>query len=68
MLRINRPERDVSAGEGTHPERVLIPGGTVRMGSDRHCPEEAPARRVAEPVDTSTSHVGFRCVVRERWA
>jgi hypothetical protein len=22
--------------------------------------------RHAEPVDTSTSHVGFRCVIRER--
>jgi formylglycine-generating enzyme required for sulfatase activity len=25
---------------------VLIPGGTFRMGSDRHYPEEAPAHRV----------------------
>ena len=26
---------------------VAIPGGTFRMGSDRHYPEEAPAHRVA---------------------
>ena len=25
---------------------VLVTGGTFRMGSDRHCPEEAPVRRV----------------------
>jgi sulfatase modifying factor 1 len=25
---------------------VFIPGGTYRMGSDRHYPEEAPAHRV----------------------
>ena len=27
-------------------ETIWIPGGTFRMGSDRHYPEEAPARRV----------------------
>ena len=26
---------------------VFIPGGTFRMGSDRHYPEEAPAHRVS---------------------
>ncbi len=28
-------------------EMVWIPGGTFRMGSDRHYPEEAPAHRVS---------------------
>jgi len=96
---------------------VLISGGTFRMGSDNHYPEEAPAHevtvgsfwmdqhtvtnaqfsrfveqtghvtrkvmkggsflcapnyckryrpaaRMAQPVDTSTCHLGFRCIVR----
>ncbi|MBB5867966.1 formylglycine-generating enzyme required for sulfatase activity [Allocatelliglobosispora scoriae] len=29
----------------TRPGRVWIPGGTFRMGSDHHYPEEAPARQ-----------------------
>ena len=28
----------------THPNMIWIPGGTFRMGSDRHYPEEAPHR------------------------
>jgi formylglycine-generating enzyme required for sulfatase activity len=43
---------------------LLIPGGTFRMGSDKHYPEEAPVHR--EPFDTSARHVGFRCIVRKR--
>ena len=42
-------------------DMIWIPGGTFRMGSDAHYPEEAPVHCVS--VDTS--HVGFRCVVRE---
>ncbi len=36
-----------SAGDTPHPEMVAIPGGTFRMGSDRHYPEERPAHEVA---------------------
>src|SRR5271170_5065018 len=36
-----------SARDELYPGMILIPGGTFRMGSDRHYPEEAPAHRVS---------------------
>src|ERR1700722_6354614 len=39
-----------AASSARHREQAgmrLVPGGTFRMGSDRHYPEEAPVRRVA---------------------
>jgi formylglycine-generating enzyme len=34
---------------------VAIPGGTFRMGSDAHYPEEAPARNVSVATSGSTA-------------
>ena len=30
-----------------------------------YCRRYRPAARMAQPVDTSTSHIGFRCIIRE---
>ena len=48
--------------------RIKIPRKVIKGGSHlcapNYCRRYRPAARHAEAVDTSTSHVGFRCVVR----
>ena len=45
--------------------RKVIKGGS-HLCAPNYCRRYRPAARHAEPVDTSTSHVGFRCVARGR--
>jgi len=59
--------------EGSYDPRqptIKIPRKVLKGGSHlcapNYCRRYRPAARHAEPVDTSTSHVGFRCVVRGR--
>jgi len=48
--------------------RIKIPRKVLKGGSHlcapNYCRRYRPAARHAEAVDTSTSHVGFRCIVR----
>jgi formylglycine-generating enzyme required for sulfatase activity len=61
------PERE--SYDPRQPE-IRIPRKVLKGGSHlcapNYCRRYRPAARHAEPVDTSTSHVGFRCVVREQ--
>jgi sulfatase modifying factor 1 len=42
--------------------RKVLKGGS-HLCAPNYCRRYRPAARYAEPVDTSTSHVGFRCVI-----
>jgi len=44
------------------PRRVTKGGSHACAPS--YCRRYRPAARMAQPIDTSTSHVGFRCIVR----
>jgi sulfatase modifying factor 1 len=44
--------------------RKVIKGGS-HLCAPNYCRRYRPAARHAEPVDTSTSHVGFRCIIRK---
>jgi formylglycine-generating enzyme required for sulfatase activity len=43
--------------------RKVIKGGS-HLCAPNYCRRYRPAARFPEPVDTSTSHLGFRCIVR----
>jgi len=47
--------------------RKVLKGGS-HLCAPNYCRRYRPAARHAEPVDTSTSHVGFRCINRKRSA
>jgi sulfatase modifying factor 1 len=62
--RVDRPEQSVDVGRpGAQIPRRVIKGGS-HLCAPSYCLRYRPAARQGEAVDTSTSHIGFRCVVR----
>jgi sulfatase modifying factor 1 len=49
---------------GTHIPRRVMKGGS-HLCAPNYCRRYRPAARMAQPVDTSTSHLGFRCMSRQ---
>ena len=62
--RVDLPEASYIAGQpGEHIPRRVIKGGS-HLCAPNYCLRYRPAARQAEAIDTSTSHIGFRCIVR----
>jgi formylglycine-generating enzyme required for sulfatase activity len=59
--RVLNDEDSYAPGE-TIPRRV-IKGGS-HLCAPNYCLRYRPAARQGEAVDTSTGHIGFRCIVR----
>ena len=49
---------------GAHIPRRVIKGGS-HLCAPNYCLRYRPAARQGEAVDTSTAHLGFRCIMRE---
>jgi formylglycine-generating enzyme len=52
------------AGPGPQIPRRVIKGGS-HLCAPNYCLRYRPAARQGEAIDTSTCHLGFRCVIRE---
>jgi formylglycine-generating enzyme required for sulfatase activity len=62
--RVDSPEGSHAAGQpGSHVPRRVIKGGS-HLCAPNYCLRYRPAARQAEAIDTSTSHIGFRCILR----
>jgi formylglycine-generating enzyme len=62
--RVTSAAGSLVAGEpGGHIPRRVIKGGS-HLCAPNYCLRYRPAARQGEAVDTSTAHLGFRCVVR----
>ncbi|MBQ0822132.1 formylglycine-generating enzyme family protein [Microvirga sp. HBU67558] len=66
-----RGGREDESYDPCQPE-IRIPRKVLKGGSHlcapNYCRRYRPAARHAQPVDTSSSHIGFRCVARDKGA
>ena len=51
------------AERGAQIPRKVMKGGS-HLCAPNYCQRYRPAARMAQPIDTSTSHLGFRCITR----
>jgi sulfatase modifying factor 1 len=63
-LHIETTEASYDVGPGASIPRRVIKGGS-HLCAPSYCLRYRPAARQSEAIDTSTSHIGFRCIVRE---
>jgi formylglycine-generating enzyme required for sulfatase activity len=59
-------ERDSYDQAGGIPTGRKVMKGGSHLCAPNHCQRYRPAARYAQPIDTTTSHVGFRCIIRDR--
>jgi formylglycine-generating enzyme required for sulfatase activity len=61
---VRSPDASYDVGHpGAHIPRRVIKGGS-HLCAPSYCLRYRPAARQPEAIDTSTSHIGFRCVLR----
>ena len=63
--RAARTRASIRASRSIKIPRKVLKGGS-HLCAPNYCRRYRPAARHAQPVDTSTCHIGFRCVVQRR--
>ena len=64
--RVTSPDQSYETGRpGENIPRRVVKGGS-HLCAPNYCLRYRPAARQAQAVETSTGHIGFRCVVRAR--
>ena len=65
---VSNPRGGIRESSINPSDPVLIPRKVMKGGSylcaPNYCQRYRPAARMAQPIDTATCHLGFRCVVR----
>ena len=62
--RVTSADRSYEAGRpGEHIPRRVVKGGS-HLCAPNYCLRYRPAARQAQAIETSTSHISFRCVIR----
>ena len=61
--RSDGPEQSADPRDPARIPRRVMKGGS-HLCAPNYCRRYRPAARMAQPVDTSTSHLGFRCIIR----
>jgi len=61
--RVTSPPRIQAAGPGSHIPRKVTKGGS-HLCAPNYCRRYRPAARQPQATDTSTTHIGFRCIAR----
>jgi sulfatase modifying factor 1 len=56
-------EQSIDPRDPARVPRKVMKGGS-HLCAPNYCRRYRPAARMAQPIDTSTSHLGFRCVLR----
>lgn len=57
-------DRSIDPGDAARIPRRVTKGGSHACAPS-YCRRYRPAARMAQPIDTSTSHIGFRCILRQ---
>ena len=62
------PRGGTRGGSIVKRDQIRVPRKVLKGGShlcaEEYCQRYRPAARYAQPIDTSTCHIGFRCVMR----